>query len=837
MNNNLTTPRLRIGAVAKKLWSSGTPIALALLLQLCSSSSSSAQQTLSTRLPIEQRRIERFGNSGALDLSTAAIWGDTAALSGGLGGSEGLLMTICSSGFTRPFPGTEATSLASSCGPLQYNPKSGELWVGNSDGLWRYRHGNWTLFRNTASVSAVTSLALDGSTGVWVLTQERQLYHFDGALWHQQDAPLLKLVPEVSNKSLNLYSNNRNACWLTLFYRSNDYSDTYYYTQRLDGPSQKIYPLNTSSAAYYCAVDTTGTPWFMYFSYIDSVGVRHNGQRLASLVNDSLQTVLTPGIDYASILPKTILRLIGDASGIYLFTPMGLYRLDSDTVVKVAPQLFNTRNAFSRTTYTPVAWHFDTATKTVSLIEADQRFPTATFRKHPLEQDMSDTEWADSVTIRWEDAPGSTGYCMAVDNADTLWVGMRYGQGIAYAPASSPLTTTTRWNTLHFAATRDDGDRVTSLAVGVSPIKWAVCGDTLYSFVNASAYQTHPAPADYALSRRPNALAVTNNGIVWVSARSRTDTTRFNLASYDGTQWKHYRVGSPATLAAIQALSADSSGLWALVGKRSAARISLNGDAQIYDARISNDPAAHSELLSLIPLSTQLAVLSSASTIYRLNTAAATAEAQWKVLKILDGSTQNFPLTDEQNPLMLVGPDSDNILWIREKAHGFAPFQYLPPKAGAISDLLKPLASDYADPTEEGKRAIRDYAISANGTVWLLTEPVGATDPLEPTALHQRGPLPTQPYAPHASILSMQSGELVCTLLPNSQLSIELFALNGRLLHRQTLHNPGPTSLEQRLAYERPMHGQCLIARISSTSQTGETTQVVTSKISAGALR
>lgn len=761
----------------------------------------------------ENHSVRALVSSNELHVGSTALWGDTMVSATLV---EGLLLTQISTGKTTPFPGSGNTSLASATQmySLSRNYQTGELWVGTAkEGLWHYQQGAWSQHRLLNSVLSITQTATDGSGKAWVIAGYRELHHFDGVRWSSFDNALTRMAGDSVGSQLRFYTNTNGSVWLTL---TTNYASTLprsFYIMKL-GAEKEI--INSISGPNHIrvSIDDDGNPWILqHYSSSNTIVAPY-------LVSTVRADTLCPVVLRSTAMPGA-LDIFVNQTGLYLWNFGGLYRVEDTVVTRVAPTFSGDKDVGFF-----IANRFDAHTDSVLIF--DSRATPPVLRRFSLKPGFSAKRWNDSTIVAWEEAPGSSQQCMAIDTNNRVWAGMGSGMRIAYRDADSAFQySTLAWKDLRFTSTMESDERVTALEVGPDNTKWAVCGNSLYSFVDTSgAYTAHPAPLNMQLSTNPRALAIDKNGTIWVAAQS--SVARTNLASFDGTTWKNYAIGHPGD--SLWVLHMRDNVLFTLSEDFEVAKISLDGQHTLYPTHPGFPIPSHPQSINLLALSDTIVLIGTPQSLYRVKLNATPDEDRSLPLPIQTLYGLFYPDVDKQNPISLLTVEKDGTIWLREKRFGMRAYRYRTDNSGQTKEYLELHTNTFGDPTSEQKRAIRDCAFSTSGILYVIPEAVQ----------EETLPVSTAPFtAQNKSLTNLgtgvkfhyQAGALSFALPAQSLAHLELFNLSGRLLLRTDLSNTTLQPVHQTVAVAPGSQRQVLLARMELRFADRSQSQLITARL------
>jgi ligand-binding sensor domain-containing protein/signal transduction histidine kinase len=127
---------------------------------------------------------------------------------GGLARFDGASFVIYKANAPNSIPDDSITGLA--------EDRDGSLWISSAGGLTRYRHGHFHTYSNWSGLpdSSIWRIAADPAGGVWAVTRQSKLIHFDGTTMRRYPSPIVPRPEEVNA----LLEDTHGTLWMATFH-------------------------------------------------------------------------------------------------------------------------------------------------------------------------------------------------------------------------------------------------------------------------------------------------------------------------------------------------------------------------------------------------------------------------------------------------------------------------------------------------------------------------------------------------------------------------------------------------------------------------------------------
>ncbi|WP_263385041.1 sensor histidine kinase [Granulicella arctica] len=224
---------------------------------------------------------------------------------GGLARFDGATFTTWKVGQADSIPSDSITGLA--------EDEDGSLWISSDNGLTQYRGGHFHTFgvADGLPAASVWRIASDSRGGVWAVTWQSQLFHFDGRRVQLFPTQVLKLPEEVNA----LIEDRQGMLWIATFQGLLAFNPSSGFKQftKANGLA--------GTRTYALAVGCTGALWIAG----DGGLTRYDGGRFTVLPLPGLPTATILALD--SNCTNNAIWTGSTGQGLFRMTPQGIERM------------------------------------------------------------------------------------------------------------------------------------------------------------------------------------------------------------------------------------------------------------------------------------------------------------------------------------------------------------------------------------------------------------------------------------------------------------------------------------------------------------------------------
>ncbi len=127
---------------------------------------------------------------------------------GGLARFDGATFVVYKANAPNSIPNDSITGLA--------EDRDGSLWISSAGGLTRYRNGHFHNYssRDGLPDNSIWRIAADPAGGVWAVTRDSNLFHFDGTNTRRYPSPIVARPEEVNA----LLEDTQGTLWIATFH-------------------------------------------------------------------------------------------------------------------------------------------------------------------------------------------------------------------------------------------------------------------------------------------------------------------------------------------------------------------------------------------------------------------------------------------------------------------------------------------------------------------------------------------------------------------------------------------------------------------------------------------